>query len=312
MENSVNTNDTASPSTTGSQANLLDGLSVLGLVVGAGASVAMNNVAAGVVPVALGVGLHIVNRRQLATEMAQKQEAAIASVIQQVTQHQTALTEYLQKFQGEMTTQLQQQSQTQEANHQSLVQSLAEQAEAFKQQLAALQGETTQTQTAMKADHQSLTEVVGVLRSMVNHSHRIEANPEQAEAYYQRGLNHQSLGDREEALRDYSEAIRRNEALAGAYYQRGIIHAELSNRKQAVEDLRQAAKLYFEQGDLDNYHRARDLGKEFYDAQNPLLADDVPAVTPESIAVTGEGDEDNSHEPLLKQESGVTAGNLFD
>lgn len=312
MENSVNTNDVASPAKTGSNANLWDGFSAVCLIAGAGASVAMNNVAAGVIPVAAAVGINLYNRRQLAMEMAQKQEAAIAGVIQQVTQHQTALTEYLQKFQGEMTTQLQQQSQTQAANHQSLVQSLADQAEAFKQQLAALQGETTETQTVMQADHQSLAEVVGVLRSMVNHSHRIEANPEQAEAYYQRGLNHQSLGDREEALRDYSEAIRRNEALAGAYYQRGIIHAELSSRKLAVEDLRQAAKLYFEQGDLDNYHRARDLGKEFYDAQNPLLANVEPEVAPEPVAVTSESGEDQGHEPLLKQESGVTAGNLFD
>ena len=311
MENSVNTNDTASSAKTGSNANLLDGLSVLGLLVGAGASAVMNNLAAGVVPVALGVGLHIVNRRQLATEMAQKQEAAIASVIQQMTQNQTALTEYLQKFQGEISTQLQQQSQTQEANRQSLSQALADQAEALKQQLATLQAETQQTQATQQADHQSLAEVVGVLRSMVNHSHRIEANPDQAEAYYQRGLNHQSLGDREEALRDYTEAIRRNEALAGAYYQRGIIYAELSSRKLAVEDLRQAAKLYFEQGDLDNYHRARDLGKEFYDAQNPL-ANAEPEVMPGPVAVSGDSEEDQTHKPLLKQESGVTAGNLFD
>ncbi|MFM7383807.1 MAG: hypothetical protein ACKO1W_12255, partial [Microcystaceae cyanobacterium] len=106
MENSVNTNDVASPAKTRSNANLLDGFSVAGLIAGAGASVI--NVTAGVSLVAAAVGINLYNRRQVAMEMAQKQEAAIAGVIQQVTQHQTALTEYLQKLQGEMTTQLQQ------------------------------------------------------------------------------------------------------------------------------------------------------------------------------------------------------------
>jgi tetratricopeptide (TPR) repeat protein len=245
--------------------------------------------------------------------MAQQQETAIAQVVQQVNQHQAAIADYLQKLQQETTYQLQLQIQSQENNRQSLSQSLAQQADHFKQQLMSLQAATSQTQEAMQAEHQQLVNVVGVLREMVNHSHTIEADPNQAEAYYQRGLNHQALGDRREAQRDFSEAIRLKGELAGAYYQRGVISAELGNRKPAVEDLRQAAKLYFEQGDLDHYHRARDLGKEFYDLQNPFPGEEAQAETPEpvltAIAELGQG---QAPKPLLEKEAGITVSNLFD
>lgn len=313
MENQVNetvTDQVQAPSA--SNANLWDGLSVAALVGGAIASVAVNNVAAASVPIAAAVGIHIYNRRQLATEMAQKQETAIAQLVGQMNQQQTALTEYLQKFQQETAMQLQQQGQTQESNRQALAQSLSQQAEAFKQQLAALQGETQQSQDGIKEDHQQLVGVVTVLREMVNHSHTIEADPK-ADAYYQRGLNHQALGDRVEAQRDFSEAIRLNAELAGAYFQRGVIYAEQGNRKPAVEDLRQAAKLYFEQGDLDHYHRARDLGKEFYDLQHPFPGADLQHETTEPVVIApNDGDEDQPLKPLLEKESEVTAGNLFD
>ena len=314
MEHQVNETLTDSQVTapSGSNANLLDGLSAVGLVGGAIASVVMNNVAAAAIPVAAAVGLHMVNRRQLATEMAQKQETAIAQMVHQINQHQAILTDYLQKFQQETTNQLNQQSQTQENNRQSLSQSLAQQADAFKQQLTTLQANMAETQEGMKDDHQQLVKVVGVLREMVNHSHTIAADPSKAEAYYQRGLNHQALGDRVEAQRDFSEAIRLNGELAGAYYQRGVIYAELGNRKPAVEDLRQAAKLYFEQGDLEHYHRARDLGKEFYDLQHPFPGEEKRAEMSEPVVTPVEVDPEAAPKPLLEKETGITAGNLFD
>ncbi|MGL5035338.1 MAG: tetratricopeptide repeat protein [Microcystaceae cyanobacterium] len=313
MENQVNetvTDQAQAPS--GSNANTLDVVSAVGLVGGAIAPFFIQNVAAVSIPIAAAVGIHIYNRRQLAVEMSQKQETAIAALVGQMNQQQTALTEYLQKSQQETAMQLQQQGQTQAKDRQALSQSLGQQAEMFKQQLAALQGETQQSQDGIKEDHQQLVGVVTVLREMVNHSHTIEADPK-SDAYYQRGLNHQALGDRVEAQRDFSEAIRLNAELAGAYFQRGVIYAEQGNRKPAVEDLRQAAKLYFEQGDLDHYHRARDLGKEFYDLQHPFPGADLQMETPEPVAIAPkDGDQDESIKPLLEKESEVTAGNLFD
>jgi len=312
MENQLE-NQTAPAS---SSAKMLDGLSAVGLVSGAIASFVTNNVAAAAVPIAVAVGLHIKNRRdlalevsqkqetaiaQLALEVSQKQETAIAQVKQNINQHQAALTEYLQKFQQETQAQQTQLRQLQEAGQKQLSQNLVNH---------------QQTTQALAIKHQDLAVVVGELRQMESASHIIEVDPK-AEAYYQRGLSRQRLGDRSEALIDYSAAIKLNEELAAAYYHRGVVHAELGNRKPAVEDLRQAAKLYFEQGDLDNYHRARDLGKEFYDLQHPFPGEDhqAAAIAQKELAkasvASGSEDSDEGIKPL-EGDDGITVGSLFD
>jgi len=297
MENQLE-NQTAPAS---SSAKMLDGLSAVGLVSGAIASFVTNNVAAAAVPIAVAVGLHIKNRRDLALEVSQKQETAIAQVKQNINQHQAALTEYLQKFQQETQAQQTQLRQLQEAGQKQLSQNLVNH---------------QQTTQALAIKHQDLAVVVGELRQMESASHIIEVDPK-AEAYYQRGLSRQRLGDRAEALIDYSAAIKLNEELAAAYYHRGVVHAELGNRKPAVEDLRQAAKLYFEQGDLDNYHRARDLGKEFYDLQHPFPGEDhqAAAIAQKELAkasvASGSEDSDEGIKPL-EGDDGITVGSLFD
>ncbi len=306
MENSVNENVTQA--SVGSQSNLLDGLSALGLLGGAIAAAVTSNVAAGTIPVAAAVGLHLVNRRQLAEQMLQNQQTATAQVIEQINQHQAALTDYLQKFQQETGDRLDQQQQTQTSHQQSLNEALAQQNEQLQQQLTSLQEQSQQVVEAEAQRHQELVAVVNELHHMENCSHSLEAAP-QADAYYQRGLSHQNLGDRPEALCDFSTAIRLDAELAGAYFQRGIIYAELGDRKPAVEDLRQAAKLFFDQGDLEQYDRARELGKEFYDLQEPFSGDTAKK---EEVPVAGSEDDEAPHfQPLLVEEINVTAESLF-
>lgn len=311
MEHPIENQTATAPAN--SSANLLDGLSAVGLVGGAIASFVTNNVAAAAVPIAVAVGLHIKNRRDLAQEVSQKQETAIAQVVQSINQHQAALTEYLQKFQQETQGQQNQLRQLQETNQQKLSQHLADQVDVLQQLITGLKQDTQETTQSLDSQHKALEVVVGELRQMENASRVIEANPK-AEAYYQRGLSHQRLGDRAEALVDYTKAISLNPELAPAFYNRGVVYAELGDRKPAVEDLRQAAKLYFEQGDLDNYHRARDLGKEFYDLQHPFPGEDErSAVATEAsdrvVELDEEGDE--VRKPLV-EDDGITVGSLFD
>ena len=312
MENQLE-NQTAPAS---SSAKMLDGLSAVGLVGGAIASFVTNNMAAAAVPIAVAVGLHIKNRRDLALEVSQKQETAIAQVVQNINQHQASQTEYLQKFQKETQGQQSQLRQHQEAGQKQLAQNLADQVTQLKQLIAGLTQNTEATTQNLDQQHKALEVIVNELRQMESASHVIEVDPK-AEAYYQRGLSRQRLGDRAEALIDYSAAIKLNEELAAAYYHRGVVHAELGNRKPAVEDLRQAAKLYFEQGDLDNYHRARDLGKEFYDLQHPFPGEDrqAAAIAQKEFAkasiASGSEDSDEGIKPL-EEDDGITVGSLFD
>jgi len=316
MNDSVPTPNATPESAEAYNPMLWDALSGLGLLGGAIAALVTGNAAAGTLPVAAAVGFHLVNRRQLAEQMMQKQAAATAQITEQINQHQSSLTEYLQKFQLETQAAFDRQQQTQLAHQQSLSQSLQQQGEHLQSQLVDFRAETQQTAQRMEQQHQELVVVVNELRQMENCSHTIEASP-QAEAYYQRGLSHQRLGDRDEAVRDYTEALRLNAELAGAYYQRGVVYAELGNRKLAVEDLRQASKLFFEQGDLDQYHRARDLGKEFYDAQHPFPPQaEADSTLLASLAEAREHleseNEDQGPVAILEQEAGITAANLFD
>ncbi len=312
MENQLENQSVTTPAN--SSANLLDGLSAVGLVGGAIASFVTNNVSAAALPIAVAVGLHIKNRRDLALEVSQKQEMAIAQVVQNINQHQATLTEYLQKFQQETHTQQAQLRQHQEAGQKQLSQNLVTQAKELQQLIAELSQNTQATNQALDDKHKDLAVVVGELRQMESASHIIEVDPK-AEAYYQRGLSRQRLGDRAEALIDYTAAIKLNGEYASAYYHRGVVHAELGHRKPSVEDLRQAAKLFFEQGDLDNYHRARDLGKEFYDLQHPFPGEDEQAIAvPQAVASNNSSsavDEDQGIKPLVADD-GITVGSLFD
>lgn len=314
MENQLENQTATAPAS--SSANLFDGLSAVGLVGGAIASFVTNNVAAAAVPIAVAVGLHIKNRRDLSLEVSQKQETAIAQVVQNIEQHQAKLTEYLQKLQQENQGQQTQLRQHQEAGQKQLSQNLADQVSQLQQLIAGLTQNTEVTTQNLDGQHKALEVIVNELRQMENASHVIEVDPK-AEAYYQRGLSRQRLGDRAEAIIDYSAAIKLNEELASAYYHRGVVYAELGDRKPAVEDLRQAAKLFFEQGDLDNYHRARDLGKEFYDLQHPFPGEDgkAAAIAQAELAkanvASSSGDEDQAIKPL-EEDDGITVGSLFD
>ena len=316
MENQVNEQGAAtSTESSGYNANLWDGLSGVALIGGAIAGSVTGNVAAGVVPVAAAVGLHIVNRRQLQTHLLENQAAASTQLVNLVNQNQATIQEYLQKFQSETQATLAQQQQAIASNKTALTQALETKATALNGQLTAFQAEAEQTHAGLDEKHQALVAVVNELRQMENCSHTIEADPK-ADAYYQRGLSHKRLGDRSEAIRDFSEAIRLNGELADAYYHRGIVYAELGTRQLATDDLRQAYKLYFDQGDLDNYDRARQLHKEFYDGTGEVTEDLVAAAaTNGEKSGNGHGtyiaDPDREIKPLLEQESGTTAANLF-
>lgn len=315
MDNQVNESVATTPAASGGyNPNLWDGLSGAALLAGAIAGGVTGNVAAGVVPVAAAMGLHMVNRRQLQTHLLDSQAAASTQVVNLVNQNQAAIQDYLQKFQSETQAALAQQQQAIAIAQTTLNEALETKAAALNQQLTAFQASAEQTHASLDEKHQALVSVVDELRQMENCSHTIEADPK-ADAYYQRGLSHKRLGDRQEAVRDFTEAIRLNGELAGAYYHRGIVYAELGTRKLATDDLRRAYKLYFDQGDLDNYDRARQLHKEFYDGTGEVTEDLVAAAHDNGDRGNGHeayvSDPDREIKPLLDQESDTTAANLF-
>lgn len=314
MENQVNDQVVSSQTDTGAGADynsgMWDGLSAVALIGGAIAGGVTGNVAAGVVPVAAGVGLHLFNRKQLEQHLLASQRASSAQIVELVSQNQASIQEYLQKFQGEIQGSLAQQETAIAANQENLSATLEEKAGALQGKLQAFQSEVEATHAGLVGKHQDLGAVVKELRTMADCTQSIAAHP-QAEAYYHRGLSHYRLEDWAEAVRDLTEAIALDGQLAGAFHYRGLAYGVLDNRKQATDDLRLAYKLYFDQGDLDNYELARSLHKKFYEGPVEDLEPELEVENNTNGHEAYVNEPDREIKPLLEEESDTTAANLF-
>lgn len=121
---------------------------------------------------------------------------------------------------------------------------------------------------SLAAQTESVEELVDILREIDTLTQAISANPQGADNFYQRGLIRkrlQRLEDQRIAMEDFSQAIQLDSTFANAYFERGLLKSEFGHKQHAVDDLRTAAKLYFDQGDLAEYEKARDLSQEIHD-----------------------------------------------
>src|SRR5208283_2951885 len=87
----------------------------------------------------------------------------------------------------------------------------------------------------------------------------IELNPKDAEAYNNRGLAYEYLGNHQKAINDYNKSIKLNPKDAMAYNNRGIAYEYLENHQQAINDFNKAielnpkyAKAYYNRGIVYN------------------------------------------------------------
>ena len=71
----------------------------------------------------------------------------------------------------------------------------------------------------------------------------IRLNPQNAEAYYQRGLAYQKEGYADRAIQDFDMAIRLDPALAKAYSNRGYAYLNQKQYDRAIADCTEAIKL---------------------------------------------------------------------
>jgi len=71
----------------------------------------------------------------------------------------------------------------------------------------------------------------------------IRLNPNDAEAYFNRGNAYYSLNKKKRAIEDYVKAISLNSQFADAYHNRGTTYCDLGQFEQAIEDYDQAIHL---------------------------------------------------------------------
>ena len=233
--------------------DIVEALSVLGAIGGSAVSLVSQQVVFASIPLSLSVALNLLNRRRLLDLVRQNNQTAIAEVVQFSREHQTNL----ETLSGQMT-EIQQLTHTLDKGTKEL--------QSYTQSLSQ--------------EQKQIGEVVACLNELEHSAQAIRANPQNAKSYYNRGLTHQRLGDKQAAIADYTEAIQLHPSYAKAYYNRGLAESHVGDRQGAVEDLRTAAKFFFEQGDLANYQKARDLSKRLHD-----LSSDTSDEAPQELAL---------------------------
>ncbi|HEY9828697.1 MAG TPA: tetratricopeptide repeat protein [Stenomitos sp.] len=109
------------------------------------------------------------------------------------------------------------------------------------------------------------------------------------ESYCRRGMELEKRKDYKNAIVSYNEALRVNPTYAECYMQLGSAYAHIGQKQQAITNLRTATKLFFESGDLDNYHKARALTEEVHsgslDDESQLTSAPVATEIGEKLAV---------------------------
>jgi tetratricopeptide (TPR) repeat protein len=86
-------------------------------------------------------------------------------------------------------------------------------------------------------------------------SRLIQAHPNYADAYYNRGIAKVKLGDKKGAIADDNQAIQINPDLAEAYQERGNLLLDLNSKTEAIKDFQKAAQLYKKQGNVISYNQ---------------------------------------------------------
>ncbi|BAQ64323.1 tetratricopeptide repeat protein [Geminocystis sp. NIES-3709] len=222
------------------------GVSTLGAIF----SVVTQNLAIAPIPLAIGVGCNLFSRKQLNDSLVEaynKQEQTIQDLIEKLAINHGELTDKLVENKADLGTSI-------EKLQQSLQTNLQEQKQYIVTEIKRVD-----------LQHQELNNIVSDIKEIENLSQELRVKPDSADFFYQRGLGYEKLGNKPGAIEDYSEAIKKDSSCARAFHKRGVLYLENGLKQKAVDDLRKAALLYFEQGDIDSYHQAREMSRNIHE-----------------------------------------------
>lgn len=208
------------------------------------------NVAVASAGLTVGVGCNVFSRKQQYESIVDgynQQQETINELTQKIEANHAELNQTLMDYKADFGTSME-----------KLQQSIQELLNAQKEQIS-------QEVKRLDLQHQELNNVVSNLKDVENLSQELRNNADSADFFYQRGVGYEKLGNFTGAIEDYSEAIKRDSSMAKAYHKRGVLYLDSDMKQKAVDDLRKAALLYFEQGDIDSYHQAREMSRNIHD-----------------------------------------------
>jgi tetratricopeptide (TPR) repeat protein len=118
-------------------------------------------------------------------------------------------------------------------------------------------------------------------KAIQEYTKSINVNQNDADSYFQRARSHYRLENQKQALEDYAKAIEVDPNHAQAYLERGSLRYQMGLQKFGIEDLQTAAKLFTQQGDLQNLKLTQDLLTQWEPSVQPFI-EPVPAPKPQA------------------------------
>jgi tetratricopeptide (TPR) repeat protein len=121
----------------------------------------------------------------------------------------------------------------------------ADEAEQERQARAAAEAEATRKVEAerQRKEGEAAAKAGDHDRAIVNFNEAIRLNPNDAVAYFDRGVSYSNKGDLDRAIADYNEAIRLNPAYHIAFNNRGLSYNYKGQYDRAIADLNEAIRL---------------------------------------------------------------------
>ncbi|WP_330203459.1 hypothetical protein [Cyanobacterium sp. Dongsha4] len=208
------------------------------------------NVAVASAGLTVGVGCNVFSRKQQYESIVDaynQQQETINELTQKIEANHAELNQTLMDYKADLGTSME-----------KLQQSIQELLNSQKEEIA-------QEVKRLDIQHQELNNVVLNMKEVENLSQELRSHSDSADFFYQRGVGYEKLGNISGAIEDYTEAIKRDGNMAKAYHKRGVLYLDSNMKQKAVDDLRKAALLYFEQGDIDSYHQAREMSRNIHD-----------------------------------------------
>lgn len=269
---------------------IIDGISCLTVMGGAVASLITQQVALVTLPLSVMFTLQVFNRQKIEKELAAANQLAANVNLAELFRVEGELKYKIEENKGHTDKGLSQLRVDMNLNHAEVARvegDLNYKHEENKGYLEQLQSKTPE----------NLPERLQTLETMFNNlkeitdSVNLDETTATAEAYYNRGLNQEQLGNLNAAIADYTQAIDCSANHAWSYFRRGLAKMENGLKQAALIDLNSAAKYFFEEGDLENYQMAKDKAAEIHkptsNEENLSYASPAKTKTAEPVSVDG-------------------------
>ena len=227
--------------------NIAEAVSVVGSIGGTVAAIYLEKIFLASVPLSACVALNLINRKRLLNLATIENNKAIAQLIEHNQNDRANLIEQMMEIQHSVSNQ----KTRYDIDYQNV-----------SQQLTQIDANSSKNMQELQSQYDELAAKVTNLNQITISSQAGSLNS--AQLYCQNAHGYKQMGEKQKAIEEYTKAIKIDAEYAEAYLSRGILYTELGSKKAAVEDLRNAARLYFEQGDLDNYQKAKNMTQEIH------------------------------------------------